>query len=127
MNFNNLKSSLDSLSPMKDKGGEVFILLSPGKTGNTSMILGYATTPVGEYVKEHRHPESEECFFVIQGKGRIYFETGEQLDFKKNDAIRVPKNLKHKIQNTGNEILCVVFASGPLAGSMTKGHINEVD
>lgn len=117
-----LKNELEKIEPIKDMGGQVYILLSPAKTGNTCMIMGYAVTPVGEYVKEHIHQESEECFFVIRGKGMISFETGENISFKQNDAVRVPKNLSHTIKNTGEEPLCVVFASSPLATTMAAGH-----
>ncbi len=117
-----LKKTLQDTIPMRDKGGEIYILLSPKNTQNEKMIMGYARTPVGKMVKEHRHPESEECFFVIEGEGKVLLEDGRVICFCKNEAIRIPQNMKHTIKNTGNTELCVVFASGPLAKTMELGH-----
>lgn len=120
-----LKRKVNETLPMKDKGGDIYILLSPKNTGNENMIMGYAITPSGTGVKEHKHPKSEECFFVIKGKGRVFFENGEVLDFEEHDAVRIPRNVKHAIENTGDNDLCVVFASGPLAKTMESGHEQE--
>jgi len=121
---NIIKKGLSDTMPMTDKGGEISILLSPGNTGNERMIMGYGLTPVGESVKEHIHPYSEECFFVIEGKGSVTFGNGDIIEFEANEAIRIPQNMLHTIKNTGEVDLRVIFASGPLAPTMQKGHIN---
>ena len=119
-----LKKDLQDILPMKDKGGDIYIMLSPGNTGNENMIMGYAVTPVGEIVKAHCHPASEECFFTVKGQGSVLFESGDIIEFKQNEAVRIPKKVVHTIKNTGSEELCVLFASAPLAHSMEVGHVN---
>jgi len=121
---NELKNGINTTEPMKDKGGEIYVLLSPIRTQNESMIMGYAMTPVGENVKKHRHPESEECFFVISGEGEVILENDVCINFKQNDAVRIPKNVEHMIKNTGEKELKVVFAAAPLASAMKLGHVN---
>jgi quercetin dioxygenase-like cupin family protein len=115
---------LNDIEPICDKGGRIYILLSPLISNNEEMIMGYAVTPPGESVKTHKHPVSEECFFVTRGSGRVVLETGESLTFEKGEAIRIPPNIEHSIENIGDEELCVLFASAPLTETMEAGHSN---
>jgi len=43
----------------------------------------------------HTHPNSDEFFFVVEGKGRITIE-GEGQDAKPGSIIRVPAGLAHR-------------------------------
>lgn len=118
------KVSMKNIVPQKEKGSDISILLSPRTTKNEELILGYGVTEAGGFVQKHVHSYSEECFFVVKGQGRVIFEDGQVLEFEKHDAVRIPKNVAHRIENAGNVELEVVFASAPLAPTMAAGHKN---
>lgn len=44
----------------------------------------------------HLHQDTDEMFIVLKGKGKFYCEE-EVVDYKEDDVIIVPGNLKHKI------------------------------
>jgi putative monooxygenase len=116
----------EDVEPMTDKGGEVILLLSPKTTGMKNLIMGVGITPVNGEVAEHVHDYGEECFFVIQGKGKLYLEDEEVIDFEEGSAVRVPQGVRHRVVNTGPDILKVVFATAPLAPVATVGHRNTI-
>lgn len=108
---------------IRDRGGEIHVLISPTSVKSTKMIMGTATVPVGGRVLCHAHPHSEECFYVLQGKGEIDVEGFGVVPFKAGEAVLTPQGTPHSIVNVGDEEIRVVFASGPLAPSPKEGHI----
>lgn len=48
----------------------------------------------------HSHQDTDEIFIVLKGKGKFFCE-GEVVDYKEDDVIVVPGNLKHKIEAGG--------------------------
>lgn len=108
---------------IKDRGGEIHVLISPTSVQSTRMIMGTATVPIGGKVLGHAHPHSEECFYVLQGKGEIILEGMGRVPFKAGEAVLTPQGAAHSIVNVGDEEIRVVFASGPLAPSPKEGHI----
>lgn len=121
------KVNIKDVKPLTDKGGKVYILISPKTVGSKNGIMGKGITPVNGTVAEHVHNYSEENFFVIKGKGKVYFGTGEVIDFEAGSAVCVPQGARHRVENTGDEDLEVIFASGPLAPSPKLGHVNIND
>lgn len=109
------------VKPITDKGGEIYVLLSPKTVQTAEMIMGVSIVPIGEHVIEHVHDYSEECFFVLQGKGILYFDNEEKVDLAPGWAVRVPRGRRHRIENTGSEDLRVVFAAAPLAPTVKDG------
>lgn len=108
---------------IEDRGGEIHVLISPTSVQSTKMIMGTATVPVGGRVLGHAHPHSEECFYVMQGKGEIKIDGVGVVSFKAGEAVLTPQGTAHSIVNVGDEEIRVVFASGPLAPSPKEGHI----
>lgn len=108
---------------IEDRGGEIHVLISPTSVQSTKMIMGTATVPVGGRVLGHAHPHSEECFYVMQGKGEIKVDGVGVVPFVAGQAVLTPQGTAHSIVNTGDEEIRVVFASGPLAPSPKEGHI----
>lgn len=115
------KATFSDVKPITDKGGEIYVLLSPKTAQTSEMIMGVATVPVGINVVEHVHDYSEECFFVLQGKGTLHLEDGEAVEFESGWAVRVPRGKRHWIENTGTEEIRVVFAAAPLAPTAKAG------
>jgi putative monooxygenase len=108
---------------IEDRGGEIHVLISPSSVQSTNMIMGTATVPVGGSVLLHQHPHSEECFFVLQGKGEITVEGIGVVPFSVGEAVLTPQGATHSIVNVGDEEIRVVFAAAPLAPSPQEGHI----
>lgn len=48
----------------------------------------------------HVHQDTDEIFIVLKGQGKFYCEN-EVVDYRENDVIVVPGNLKHKIEAVG--------------------------
>src|SRR4051794_25364194 len=85
------------VKPITDKGGEIFVLLSPKTVQTAEMIMGIANVPVGERVIEHAHDYSEECFYVLQGEGTLFLDHEEQVPLGPGCAVRVPRGRRHSI------------------------------
>ena len=113
----------EDVATIEDRGGEIHVLISPTSVGSTKMIMGTATVPVGGKVLKHAHPHSEECFYVLKGRGKIEFEGIGEVYFQPGQALLTPQGKAHSIYNVGDEEILVVFASGPLAPSPKEGHI----
>lgn len=108
---------------IKDRGGEIHVLISPTSVQATKLIMGTATVPLGGRVLCHAHPHGEECFYVLQGKGEIEIEGVGKVPFQAGQAVLTPQGTAHSIVNVGDEEIRVVFASAPLAPSPKEGHI----
>ena len=52
---------------------------------------GCATTP-------HRHPRTEEIYYILEGQGQIHIES-EKADVGPGDAIAIPPGKRHQIIN----------------------------
>lgn len=118
------KVEMSEIKPLVDKGGEIYVLLSPKTVGMKNLIMGMGITPANEKVVRHVHNYSEECFFVVQGRGKLHLDNGVEEEFRPGSAVRVPQGVAHWIENTGFEELRVIFASAPLAPSPEAGHNN---
>jgi putative monooxygenase len=108
---------------IEDRGGEIHVLISPSSVQSTQMIMGTATVPVDGKVLLHVHPHSEECFYVLRGKGEITVDGIGVVPFKAGEAVLTPKGSQHSIKNVGDEEILVVFAAAPLAPSPKEGHL----
>lgn len=83
--------------------------LMPG----AEQTVGLATILPGKQNPVHYHPNCEEVLYVIGGEG-IQSYDGRTVPLKTGMTIRIPANVKHNLQNTGNEPLrtLVSFSSG---------------
>jgi mannose-6-phosphate isomerase-like protein (cupin superfamily) len=68
--------------------------------------------PVGGSTLEHYHPRTEEIYYITHGSGRMRIE-GEVKEVKLGDAIAIPPGKKHKIWNTGKEVLRLFCCCAP--------------
>lgn len=118
----NHKCNINSVDPITKRGDEVRVLISPKTVGATQLIMGVAKLKTGETVAPHLHDYSEECFFVLKGQGTLHLESGECIDFSPGDAVIVPKGVVHWVENSGDHLMEIVFASAPLAPRSTNGH-----
>ena len=105
--------NLDDMPPFTTKdGSEIRELLAHRNSGIRNQSLAEARLPVGGATQEHFHPRAEEIYFITHGVGKIRIE-GELQDVKPGDAIAIPPGQKHKLWNTGTEILRLLCCCAP--------------
>ena len=68
--------------------------------------------PVAQEVKFHKHPTTDELFYVI--KGKLEFKVGdESFITKPGDLIQGKMNIPHTFKNIGDEPACFLSVKGP--------------
>jgi len=109
--------------PDRRRGGEVRVLLSPKTVGSTSGFMGVASLEPGESISEHYHPYSEEFLYVTRG-AIIARLDGNPIPVSAGEALLVPKNTRHRLENPGTEPASLVFQLSPLAPRPDMGHVD---
>ena len=74
--------------------------------------LAEATLQPGGATTEHFHRESEELYLVTGGVGRLRIG-GEEREIRTGDCAVIPPGARHKLWNTGDDVLRVVCACSP--------------
>jgi len=110
-------------APNRRRGGELRVLLSPSSAGSTSGFLGALTLAPGEYVSEHYHPYSEEFLYVVRGTATVRLD-GEPTTVTPDEAVFIPRDVRHRVENNGDETVHAVFHLGPLAPRPELGHVD---
>jgi mannose-6-phosphate isomerase-like protein (cupin superfamily) len=93
-------------------GSEIRELLAHRNSAIRNQSLAEARIPVGGATLEHFHPRAEEIYYITHGSGKMRIE-GELREVKVGDAIAIPPGQKHKIWNTGAEILRLLCCCAP--------------
>ena len=105
--------NLNEVPPFTTKdGSEIRELLAHRNSAIRNQSLAEARLPVGGATQEHFHPLAEEIYFITHGTGKIRIE-GETREVKVGDAIAIPPGRKHKLWNTGGEILRLLCCCAP--------------
>jgi mannose-6-phosphate isomerase-like protein (cupin superfamily) len=74
--------------------------------------LAEASLAPGGATTEHFHRLSEELYLLTAGSGRLRVD-GEQRDVRAGDCVVIPPGARHKLWNTGDDVLRVVCACSP--------------
>lgn len=93
-------------------GSEIRELLAHRNSAIRNQSLAEARIPVGGATLEHYHPKCEEIYYITHGIARMRIE-GELREVKPGDAIAIPPGQKHKIWNTGNDVLRLLCCCAP--------------
>ena len=101
--------NLDSLS--KD-GSEIRELLAHRNSVIRNQSLAEARLRPGASTQEHYHRRTEEIYYITHGRGRMKIED-ELREVQPGDAIAIPPCLRHKIWNTGTEVLRLLCCCAP--------------
>jgi mannose-6-phosphate isomerase-like protein (cupin superfamily) len=105
--------NLNEVAPFTTKdGSEIRELLAHRNSAIRHQSLAEARLPVGGATQEHFHPRTEEIYYITHGTGRIRIE-GEWRDVQPGDAIAIPPGQKHKLWNTGGEVLRLLCGCAP--------------
>ncbi len=93
-------------------GSEIRELLAHRNSEIKNQSLADARVPVGGSTMEHFHSKSEEIYYFTHGHGRIRIDE-ETRDVKAGDAVAIPPGKKHKLWNTGDEVLRLLCCCAP--------------
>ena len=93
-------------------GSEIRELLAYRNSGIRHQSLAEARVPVGGSTLEHYHPEAEEIYYITAGVGQIRI-ADELRAIMTGDAIAIPPGAKHKLWNTGREMLTLLCCCAP--------------
>jgi mannose-6-phosphate isomerase-like protein (cupin superfamily) len=88
------------------------ILISEHTVGATKISMGTNVTEPGSRIPLHKHTDSEEAMFVIEGTGKLIVGEDE-YDLYPGTAIFSPLGVDHTIVNTGDTQFKIVWAYGP--------------
>jgi len=105
--------NLGEVAPFTTKdGSEIRELLAYRNSCIRHQSLAEARLPVGGSTIEHYHVKTEEIYYITHGQGRIRIE-GESREVSAGDAIAIPPGRKHKLWNTGAEVLRLLCCCAP--------------
>lgn len=93
-------------------GSEIRELLAHRNSAIRNQSLAEARIPIGGSTLEHFHPKAEEIYFITAGSGKMRIEN-ETRDVNIGDAIAIPPGKKHKIWNTGRDVLKLLCCCAP--------------
>ena len=118
-----LKIAFEDVEPNRKRGGDLRAMLTSKTVGATSGFMGVAFLEPGEYVSEHYHPYSEEFLYVVRGH-LVMRVDGDPVDLVAGEAMLIPINARHRLENVGDEPATLVFHLGPLAPRPDLGHVD---
>ena len=105
--------NLNEATPFITKdGSEIRELLAHRNSVIRNQSLAEARLPAGASTQEHFHPKAEEIYYITHGVGKIRVG-GETREVKAGDAIAILPGTKHKLWNTGGELLRLLCCCAP--------------
>jgi len=87
------------------------MLISPRSSSARNISIQVSVVPVGSRQPVHAHGP-EQCYFIIKGSGLMMIED-ETRQVHAGDAVYIPPNKQHGIQNTGDTELEYLTANAP--------------
>jgi mannose-6-phosphate isomerase-like protein (cupin superfamily) len=94
---------------------EIREILSPGNSSLRNQSLAEARISPGKATIQHYHIESEEIYYILQGRAEIRVE-GDVEEVVEGDGIVILPGQKHRIWNTGDEDLVFLCCCTPSYG-----------
>lgn len=93
-------------------GSEIRPLVDRTTSNIERCSLAEEVLPVGAAVGRHHHLETEEIYYILQGKGRMTVGD-ETREVEAGDAIFIPLKRTHTLENTGDEPIRLLLVCGP--------------
>jgi len=92
--------ALDEQQPFTTKDGSTIrSILDLSNAPVEKQSLAEAMVPAGEATQRHWHAESEEFYFLLEGRGLMEID-GEEREVGSGDAILIPAGAWHQITAT---------------------------
>jgi putative monooxygenase len=114
---------IDEVPANRRRGGDLRTVLSPGTVGATGGFMGLAILAPGEWVTEHYHPYSDEFLFQVAGEVAVDLD-GVAHPLRTDHGIMIPREVRHRVRNTGEVEARIVFHLCPLAPRPELGHVD---
>jgi mannose-6-phosphate isomerase-like protein (cupin superfamily) len=93
-------------------GSEIRSILDRTNSTARNQSLAEATIPPGMATDEHVHPQAEEIYYVLRGRGLMTL-AGEQRAVGSGDGVLIPPGTRHTIRNVGQEPLVILCCCAP--------------
>lgn len=93
-------------------GSEIRSILDRTNSSAVNQSLAEATLPPGGATEAHRHPQTEEIYYVLSGRGRMRADE-EWREVGPGDGILIPPGSVHQIWNVGGEPLVFLCCCAP--------------
>lgn len=97
---------------LTEDGSEIRELLAHRNSIIRRQSLAEATLRAGQCTRAHFHPQAEEIYYILKGRGRLRIE-GEERDVVPGDAIAIPPGTLHQISQQGVEDLIFLCCCAP--------------
>lgn len=81
-------------------GSSIREIVSPRNSLLKKQSLAEATVAPGKVTKRHKHKKSEETYFILRGRGKIFLGA-KTMKVAKGTAVAIPAGMPHRIDNTG--------------------------
>lgn len=95
-------------------GGPITVYGTPETVGSKNLVFVLGSFEPGEGLVPHIHPESEEIYYVIEGKGTVYAgKEKKEIFIEPETALYIPAGTPHYVRNTGVEKLVIGFSLSP--------------
>ena len=104
---------LSAATPFITKDGSTIrSLLDKSNAPVQNQSLAEATLPPGCATEPHRHLQTEEFYYVVQGEGLMQVDKDEII-VSVGDAILIPAGSRHTLRNTGTTDLRILCCCAP--------------
>jgi mannose-6-phosphate isomerase-like protein (cupin superfamily) len=93
-------------------GSEIRPLIDRTTSSIERCSLAEEVLPVGASVGRHHHIETEEIYYILEGRGRM--TVGEEVrEVETGDAVFIPRRETHTLENTGKTAMTILLVCGP--------------
>jgi len=93
-------------------GSEIRELLAYRNSCIRRQSLAEARLAVGGSTTRHRHPSTEEIYYILEGTGEMQIDD-ESRQVGPGDAIAIPPGASHELRNTGQTVLKLLCCCVP--------------
>jgi mannose-6-phosphate isomerase-like protein (cupin superfamily) len=93
-------------------GSEIRELLAQRNSAISNQSLAEARLASGASTQEHYHVKTEEIYYITHGTGRIRIDE-EVRDVAPGDVIAILPGRRHKLWNTGQDVLRLLCCCAP--------------
>jgi len=107
-----VKNLGDVVAFITKDGSEIRELLAHRNSAIRQQNLAEARLSPGASTQEHYHIKTEEIYYITHGTGRIRID-GETREVAGGDAIAILSGQRHKLWNTGSDILRLLCCCAP--------------
>ncbi|MGH2380497.1 MAG: cupin domain-containing protein [Candidatus Limnocylindria bacterium] len=108
MHFNSIREA-----PINRRGGQMsYLLLGKAQFGSERLAITWVDCPVGSEQPMHRHPDADQAYCIIAGRGTMVVGN-EERTVEPGTLVFIPPNTDHAIRNPGPDPLAFVSATAP--------------